>query len=410
MKILVIGNGGRESALLLSLRSSSSALYQWPHNNCLDFVAPFLPVEQTYEELAGNIRDAGIGLVIIGPEKPLVDGLSDKLMAAGVDVFGPGSDGARLEGDKAFARELMNSAGVPSPKYRIINDSDRIEDVLSEMTMPVYIKASGLAGGKGAVFASDICRAKIVAREILETDRFGKQKSIVVEEFLQGKEISMMALVADGKYILLPPAADHKKAYDGDKGPNTGGMGSYAPVDIPAGLYEKWGSEIIGRTITYLKQKGIDYRGVLFAGLMVEGDQAKVLEFNCRFGDPETQAVLPLLNDDMLQLFLDVSRGILPPELTTKENYSMTVIIAAKGYPGEYSKGFPVDIGKIDPELTFFPAGVIKEGENYLSSGGRLGGISCTGKSFEKISDRIYNQLEKLKSENIFYRKDIGPR
>lgn len=421
MKAIVVGSGGREHALAWTLLKSPnvSEIVCIPGNGGTALLPRCRNVAMAMDEVDGIVRCAEVNnmaFVVIGPEQPLADGLANSLRARGIKVFGPNKDGAQIEASKAWAKALMADAGVPTAASAVFTDAESAASYVKAQGAPIVVKADGLAAGKGVTVAMEEADA-IAAINSAFSGQFGAAgECVVIEEFLQGQEVSVLA-VTDGKTIRpLLPAQDHKQVGEGDTGPNTGGMGAYAPTPLmPPELLERVQSEILEPTLKGLKAKGIDYRGVLYAGLIVtpEGDP-KVIEFNCRFGDPETQVVLSLLEtplDEIVLACCEQTLGSLP-SFAWKKGAAACVVMAAQGYPGSYEKG--LSIGGLenaeDEDVVVFHAGTrLAEGE-LKSTGGRVLGVTAVADGFEGAIAAAYHAIEKIDFPGSFYRRDIGHR
>ena len=411
-KVLMIGNGGRESAILIKLNEQNEALelYQWKNNGVLKFVRNFYNEIDDFNQLAEKIVKEHFDLVIIGPEKPIIEGLSDKLRALGVDVFAPSKEGAQLEGSKAFAKKFMFDNGIPTANYFVIENFKKGLEKLKNINYPTYLKASGLAGGKGAVKCENYEEARSTLKDILVDFKYGPQDKVVVEEYLKGKEISMLALLVGEKYFLFPPTRDYKKALDNNMGENTGGMGAISPLDdIRIDDYEKWAENIFTKVIAGLKKQNITYNGVLYAGLMIVDNKPYVLEFNCRFGDPETQVLMQLLKSDLYEMMKKVAVSDDNINLEFLSDYTMTVVLAAKGYPQKYERLIEIkNYSLYNGEVISIPANMRLERGKYFSTGGRVLNVTARDKNFDHLREKIYRVLKNYDSEKFYYRKDIG--
>ncbi|MGK7939742.1 MAG: phosphoribosylamine--glycine ligase [Crocosphaera sp.] len=417
MKVLVVGNGGREHALVWKLLQSPQVeqCFCTPGNGgtaLLEGCENLPYAVDDFANIAESVEKHNIDLVVVGPEVPLAKGITDYLQRYNIKVFGPTQAGAQIESSKSWAKKLMADAGIAIAQGETFRDADAAKAYIAQQGYPIVVKADHLAAGKGVIVAQTIEEAQSAVDELMGTGF----NSIVVEEFLQGEEVSILALT-DGKTIRsLLPAQDHKRIGEGDTGLNTGGMGAYAPAPIATPeLLERVQTEILEPTVTALRQQGINYCGVLYAGLMVtpEGD-AKVLEYNCRFGDPETQAVLPLLKTPLDELLMACVEGRLgeEPPLQWYEGSAVCVVAASKGYPGDYEKDKPI-IGIKDAETlgsTVFHAGTKLKGDRLLTDGGRVLGVTSLGEDFDTAINKVYPCMEAIHFPGIYYRRDIGHR
>ncbi|MGV2827070.1 phosphoribosylamine--glycine ligase [Myxosarcina sp. GI1(2024)] len=417
MKILVIGSGGREHAIAWTLLRSSNVTWVFcaPGNggtakmeNCRNLA---LAVDD-FEGIADAVRENEISLVVVGPEVPLSLGISDYLQQQQIPVFGPNRAGAQLESSKSWAKELMRAANIPTAHADSFSDPTAAKEYVRQQNAPIVIKVDGLAAGKGVVVAATIPEA-IAAIDGLFRQNFSR---LVIEEFLMGEEVSVLALT-DGKTIRpLLPAQDHKPIGEGDTGKNTGGMGAYAPVPIvDVRLQQRIQQEILQPTLDAINQRGIDYRGVIYAGLMItpQGDP-KVIEFNCRFGDPETQAVLPLLATSLDELLLACVEGRLAsqPPIAWNGKAAVCVVLASGGYPDRYHKGY--EISGLDtasaPEVMVFQAGTKLRGDRFITDGGRVLGVTALGDNHAEAIALAYDKVKSIRFEEMYYRRDIGYR
>jgi phosphoribosylamine--glycine ligase len=360
-------------------------------------------------------RKKSIDLTVVGPEAPLVAGIADRFEEAGLRCFGPKRDAARLEGSKVFAKEFMTRHGIPTGDFAVFEDPEAAKAHASAGKLPVVIKADGLAAGKGVVVATTATEAEAAIDEIMVTRKFGESGvRVVVEEFLQGEEVSVHSICGGGKAVLFPASQDHKRAFDGDQGPNTGGMGAYAPVpffadDLRDEIYET----VVLRTLRGMDKEGSPFAGVLYAGMILTDDGPKVLEFNVRFGDPETQVILPLLKSDFLRLLYDSSGHTIPAAVELHDGRSVaTVVVASGGYPGAYGKGEPID--DLEPVETsnrvVFHAGTSRSSEGLVTSGGRVLAVSAWDDDLPGAIKRAYEGVKKVKFSGAFWRTDIGKR
>ncbi|OJF17400.1 MAG: phosphoribosylamine--glycine ligase [Bacillaceae bacterium G1] len=421
MKVLVVGQGGREHALVWKLAQSPrvSRLYCAPGNAGIAELATCVPISET--DLDGLVRFAkeeGIDLTVVGPEAPLVAGLVDRFEAEGLRVFGPRKEAAMLEGSKAFAKEIMSKYGIPTAQYQSFEDYDEALRYVREHGAPIVLKADGLAAGKGVTVAQTLEEAEAALERMMKDKVFGEAgKRVVVEEFLQGQELSLMAFV-DGETVLpMVPVQDHKPVFDGDKGPNTGGMGTYSPTpQLPQSVIEESVERILKPVAKAMVAEGKPYRGVLYGGLMVTAEGPKVIEFNARFGDPETQVVLPRLETDLLDVLEAVVEGRLADiQLQWKREAAVCVILASEGYPGSYPKGRVIE-GLFDPEeqrkrqVYLFHSGTARKDGQWLTNGGRVLGVTALGEDLAAAREKAYRAIEEIRFEGMHYRKDIGLR
>jgi phosphoribosylamine---glycine ligase len=417
LKALVVGGGGREHAIVRALRRSPQvdAVFCAPGNSGIAADAECLP-EVAVDDVAAIVAAAranGIGLVAVGPEAALVAGAVDALEEAGIAAFGPTRAAARLEGSKAFAKELMAKAGVPTAGHALLRSREQAEEQLLRAAFPTVLKADGLAAGKGVI----ICSTEAEAREALDVffteQRFG-QTTVVMEEFLEGEELSLLALCDGENVVPLAPAQDYKRIFDGDKGPNTGGMGSYSPVPGfgPAEV-EEIVEQVHRPVVAAMAARGVPFRGVLYAGLMTTAEGPRVLEFNARFGDPETQAVLPRLRSDLAELFL-ASRepgGLAGAAAEFDENWAVTVVLASAGYPGSSSKGDPIHgLAEAAEIAEVTHAGTAGRDGEIVTAGGRVLNVTGIGASPAEARNRAYHAVGRISFEGMQVRSDIAAR
>ncbi|MBN1694126.1 phosphoribosylamine--glycine ligase [candidate division WOR-3 bacterium] len=411
MKVLVIGGGGREHTVgwRLSKSDKISKLYFAPGNGGTSVLGENVNLSALDDMLAFAKRE-NIDFTVVGPEQPLVDGVVDLFEDEGLKIFGPSKAAALLEGSKAFSKEVMASANVPTASFEILDDFRAARRYVESHGEHLVVKASGLAAGKGVIVCQSRKEALNALESIMGKKRFGEAgNTVVIEELLVGEEVSVLALVSGEKILPFLPSQDHKRAYDNDEGPNTGGMGAYAPTPF---LTESEMPKIIERvfkpTIKELMRKGIEYKGVLYGGIIMTKDGPKVLEFNVRFGDPETQVILPLLEDDLLEVLIKANDYTLGDKLNCSQNSALAVVMASKGYPGSYEKGFEINIPDLDCNV--FHAGTKAEEGRFYTSGGRV--LACVGVSNDLISakEKTYRCVERIECSNLFYRKDIGDK
>jgi phosphoribosylamine--glycine ligase len=414
---LVVGGGGRENALAWALNRSHGVQQVWvsPGNGGtqeLEGCMQLSIAESDHDGLLAACREHGVDLVVVGPEAPLAAGLADQLRAAGFPVFGPGADGAQLEASKQWAKALMVEAGVPTAGYWKANSRDEALEALEAQGKPLVVKADGLAAGKGVTVAESIEEARSAIEEIFE-GRFGAGASLVLEERTHGPEVSVFALTDGERMVLLPPAQDHKRIGEGDTGPNTGGMGAYAPAPLldAAGL-EQVRQLVLEPTLAALNSRGIRYQGVIYAGLMLTENGPSVIEFNCRFGDPECETLMPLLGPELAAVLLACANGTLhqAPALSIAPHCSACVIAAAQGYPGEIRKGDVIH-SELQPadDLQLFHAGTQRQADGRcLTSGGRVLAVVAQADTFDNAFERAYTGLAQVNYEGMTFRRDIG--
>ncbi len=419
MRVLVIGSGGREHTLVWKLKKSKKVtrLYCAPGNDGIGQIARCANIKpDNIKALADFASKNKISLTVVGPEEPLALGIADQFQRRKLKVFGPNKKATGLESSKVFAKEFMRKYHVPTAPFRVFSTPAEAIGFCKTVEFPVVIKADGLAAGKGVIVAHNMKEAVRAIEIAMVKRQFGPAGDrIVVESFLTGQEVSIMALT-DGKVIVpFLPSQDHKQAYDGDRGPNTGGMGAYCPTAFtPRTVMELIHEQILMPTISGLKKEGILYRGVLYAGLMITQSGPKVLEFNCRFGDPETQVVLPLLRSDLFELMMAVVNGTLGSAARPhwRREAAACVVMASKGYPGKYRTGTRIsglqDYSKQGCHI--FHAGTSLKGGQWLTAGGRVLGVTGLDKNLKAALNRTYQVVKKIKFEGAMYRRDIGLR
>ena len=419
MNVLVLGSGGREHALAWAIAKSPhlDSLFVAPGNGGTAAIAKNVPLDMNdADAVIGFARSENIDLVVIGPEAPLVAGVADAIRAAGIAVFGPGAQGARLEGSKSFSKEFMLAHGLPTARYKKCTSQDEAMDYLHEVGAPIVVKADGLAAGKGVVVAEDMEEAEEAVRDCFAGD-FGEAGSVVViEEMLEGPECSMLAFLSEGKALAMPCAQDHKRAFDGDLGPNTGGMGVYSPVPCVTPELEAAMQEIMQNAAAATAKEFDDaYTGVLYGGFMLTAEGPKLLEFNARFGDPETQVIMPRLESDALEAFYMVATGKLDAlDLRWTDQVAVCVVLASDGYPGSYEKG-KVILGIEEAEeldgVTVFHAGTaFNQDDELVTNGGRVLNVVALADTFEDARELAYEACDKINFEGKQYRHDIALR
>jgi phosphoribosylamine--glycine ligase len=415
---LIAGGGGREHALAWKLTQNPTVdkMFAVPGNAGIAEIAECLQADPSDAETMANLtEDLGIDLTVIGPEAPLVAGLADELASRGLPVFGPTKAAARIEGSKAWAKDVMKKAGVPTARSQSFTDVGTARDYLRELQPPYVVKADGLASGKGVYICGDEDEAVRALEECLVASRFGGAgATVIVEEFLRGEELSLFCLT-DGRAVLpLAPAQDFKRAFDGDEGPNTGGMGAYSPVPhLPADVVDRAVKEIFQPVVRQLEREGARFQGLLYGGLMVTSDGPKVLEFNCRFGDPETQVVLPRLESDLAELMLACAEGNLAPyEPRWRGEACVTVVLASGGYPGDYETGKEIkgiNVASATPGVLVFHAGT-KMRRKLVTAGGRVLAVSALGPDLAQARAHAYDAVEAIDFKGKQFRTDIALR
>ncbi len=421
MQVLIIGSGGREHALALKIKQSKklTKLYCTPGNPGTEKIATnlFLNINDK-KDVTNFCLNNKIDLIVIGPEQPLVDGLTDALISSSLKVFGPTAKAARIESSKKFAKVIMQQANVPTASYKEFNNNQLSEVLtyLNQITYPTVIKADGLAAGKGVFICKTYAEAKNAVIEIFENQIFGESGSkLIVEEFLEGEEASVFAITDGEKFLCLPAAQDHKRIGDGDTGKNTGGMGAYAPAPvITKELMSKIEEIIIKPTLNQLRITDSKFVGCLYAGIIITKDGPKVIEFNCRFGDPETQVVLPLLGGDFLQLLYSAADGNLDIDSVKYSGGSSVCIVAAsKGYPDAYKKGFEITgLNSAGENIIVYHAGTKKENDKILTNGGRVLGVTSVLNNYDLKSAKqlAYEAINKIHFDGMYFRKDIADK
>ncbi len=421
MRILIIGGGGREHAIAWSLKRSTTKtdLFIAPGNGGtgeLGSNVDLNPGDQ--QSIVGFVVDQRIDLVIIGPEQPLVDGLSDTLREHEIPVVGPSAAAARLEGSKAFSKDFMKRHSIPTAAYRTFGSHELSDalDFVNEEGAPIVVKASGLAAGKGAIVCETVAQAEEALISIMRDASLGSAGStVVVESFMDGEEVSLFVLTDGESYALLAPAQDHKRIGEGDLGPNTGGMGAYAPAPVlTEDLMDEAVRTIIEPTLTGMSSDGCPYQGILYVGIMITGEGPKVVEYNCRFGDPETQVILPLMESDPVDVFMALARGQFQDyTLDMHPGAAVCVVMASKGYPGSYKTGNRISgVDSIDERQTvIFHAGTRRTpGGDLETTGGRVLGVSAVGENLKEALESAYGSVAKIEFEGAQFRRDIGHR
>ena len=417
MKILVVGGGGREHALVWKLRQSSGVdrIFAAPGNGGTEEIAENVPISAgDLSALARFAKQNAVGLTVVGPDDPLAAGVVDLFNSVKLRVFGPTKAAARLESSKIFAKELMRSQGIPTAEARSFSDISEALKYCQDARFPVVIKADGLALGKGVVIAPDVATATSTIEAMMKQRRFGDAgRQIVIEEFLRGSECSLHALIDGKNYRLFESARDHKRAFDGDQGPNTGGMGAFSPANNwNDGLQARFESAVMRPLLAGLERERVEYRGLLYPGLMVTSDGPRVLEFNCRFGDPETQVLLPRMKSDLLPLIEATIDGNLNGcSIEWDERPAVTVVLASAGYPGAYETGKEIsglsEVAKLD-SVHIFHAGTKRVNEKSLTAGGRVLAVTALGSNIPAARERVYTAVAGIHFEGCHFRRDIA--
>ena len=421
MRILLIGGGGREHALAWKLVQSPNVekLYAAPGNPGMALLQKCECINLNVDDLEGvadYAEEKSIDLTVVGPEAPLVAGLADVFKRRGLPVFGPSKAAAQLEGSKAFSKELMAKYNIPTAFFKICEDIEAAKAYVEEKGAPIVVKADGLAAGKGVVVAMTKQEALDAIDDMMGDHKFGAAGArVVLEEYMEGEEASLLAFT-DGKTVVpMIAAQDHKRVFDGDEGPNTGGMGTYAPAPVMTDILRLKATELVLKpVVAAMAKEGTPYQGCLYAGLMIKGDSVKVVEFNCRFGDPETQVVLPLLDGDLAEIMLACATGTLDKvEVAWHDKAAVCVVMASGGYPESYEKGKEITglaAAEEDKDVVVFHAGTKEADGKIVTSGGRVLGVTAVDANIKAARDRAYAAVEKIAFEKNFYRKDIAWR
>ncbi|RJX25798.1 MAG: phosphoribosylamine--glycine ligase [Dethiobacter sp.] len=421
MRVLVVGGGGREHALVWKLSQSPEVekIFCAPGNAGIASLAECIPIKaEEIEKLQNFAREKDVHLTVVGPEAPLAAGITDLFRENGQLIFGPCREGAFLEGSKVWAKQFMAEHGIPTAQFEIFQNPGEAYRYLKNASYPLVVKADGLAAGKGVIVAESFREASQAVCYIMEEKAFGGAgDSIVIEEFLRGEEVSVFAITDGHTFYPLPPVQDHKAVYEGDRGPNTGGMGAYSPAPVlTKQLSEKVNKEVFEPLLRGFQKEGITYRGVIFGGLMITtGSDLRVLEFNVRFGDPEAQVLLPRLQSDLSPLLYEAARGnlraVAPPEWST--HTAVCVVLASRGYPGDYEKGKEIRGLEKVPEFknaAVFHAGTAFKDNKTVTAGGRVLGLTAWDPSLKLARHKAYSMAEVIDFEGKYYRRDIGYR
>lgn len=414
MKVLVVGGGGREHAICAQLNKSPKVtkLYCAPGNAGISAIAECVAISvMDFERIADFAVENAVDLVFVAPDDPLYGGLVDVLTARGIRAFGPDKNAAIIEGSKAFSKEFMVSHGIPTAEYRTFDNYKEAEKYLETAPMPTVLKADGLALGKGVIIAENREDAQKALKEMMCEHKFGNAaNTVVIEEFLSGREFTLLCFTDGTNFAPLPACQDHKKAYDGDKGLNTGGMGAFCPTSVcTKEIYEETVERIVKPTVKGLKEIGREFKGVIYFGLMATDKGVKVIEYNARFGDPETQAVLPLLKTDFIDVIEACIDGTLDKiKVEFSDKCGFTVVAACGGYPEKSDKGLPIEIGDLGEGTTVFHAGTALKDGKLVTNGGRVLCVTTQGNSIAECREKVYKVIDKVKFDGMRYRKDIG--
>lgn len=416
MKIMVIGGGGREDAIIkkISENKNIEKIYALPGNGgimgeatCVDIGA-----EEIYKARDFAVKEK-IDFAIVAPDDPLAMGAVDILEEAGIKCFGPDKSAAEIESSKVFAKNLMKKYNIPTAEYEVFSEIDSAMEYVKTCKIPIVIKADGLAKGKGVIIAMDRDSAISAIKEIMQDKKFGDSgNEIVVEEFLEGPEVSVLSFTDGNTIVPMISSMDHKRANDGDKGPNTGGMGCIAPNPFyTEEIAKRCLDEIFIPTIDAMNKEGRTFKGCLYFGLMITKDGPKVIEYNCRFGDPETQVVLPLLESDLLEIMIAVREGRLSEDIVKfSKKSACCIVMASGGYPNKYEKGYEIKIGKISDNSIVYIAGAKRKGDKLITNGGRVLGLTAIDDTLEGAVSDAYDNIEKISFKKAYYRKDIGSK
>ena len=418
LRVLIIGSGGREHALLRACKASPlvAAVSVAPGNGGMEQEAVCYPLNVSdTAAIVALAKKLDANFVIIGPEVPLAAGAVDELEAAGILAYGPTKAGARLEASKSFTKDFLVRHGIPTARGKRFTSSEEAVEYLAAQNFPVVVKADGLASGKGVVVAEDFDQACTAVYDILDSHCFGASgNEILIEEFMEGEEASIMLMVSEDRYVMLPPSQDHKRVGEGDTGPNTGGMGAYAPASVVSpSVARRIVSEIVEPTLKGLISEGIRYRGTLYIGIMITASGPKVVEFNVRFGDPECQVLLPLMKTDPVSVMHDCATGTLDPAAVEfRDGFDIIVILAAEGYPGTPRKGDVISLPtRLPPETGVIHCGTVREDNGAIATaGGRVLGVTARGASLSEAAQRAYALVSQIHFDGMHYRRDIGAR
>ncbi len=410
MKVLVVGKGGREHAIALAISKSPQVdqLYCAPGNPGMSNIATLVPIQDhEITKLVNFAKEEKIDLTVVGPEASLALGIVDEFEKAGLTIFGPNKQATQIESSKEFAKKIMKKYHVPTASYESFSSFASADEYLKQTSYPKVIKFNGLAAGKGVIIAKTYDEARQAIMDIFIQKVFG-EGNIIIEEYLEGPEFSLMAFVGDKKVYPMVLAQDHKRAFDHDLGPNTGGMGAYSPVDFITDEDVQYAVEkIMKPTILGLEEEGIHYQGVLYGGLMKTKDGIKVIEFNARFGDPETEVVLPRLTSDIVSIFMGIATHQHQFSVQWSPLKTVGVVLASKGYPGYYESGYLIE-GLDQVDAVIYHMGTKELNHQYYTNGGRVLFLVSQGENMDEAIDKVYHEIEKIHCENLYYRKDIA--
>lgn len=420
MNILIIGNGGREHALAWKIRQSPlcDKLFVAPGNPGTALVAENVDIAtEDFQNLGKFCKEQAVELMVVGPEAPLVKGIRDYFESdpwlKDILIIGPGKVGAQLEGSKDFSKQFMLRNGIPTAKAKAFNVSEMEQafEYISTCKPPIVVKADGLAAGKGVIISLSQAEAKAVLKDMLVNKKFGEASAkVLIEEFLNGIELSVFVLTDGKDYVILPEAKDYKRIGEGDTGPNTGGMGAVSPVVFATPAFmQRVEEEVVKPTIAGLNREAIDYKGFIFVGLMNVGGNPFVIEYNARMGDPETQAVMPRIKNDLVELFVATAQGELKhKQIEIEDHHAVTIALVSEGYPGEYEKGRPISGLEKENKTLVFHAGTRQHQQHIVTDGGRVLAVTGKGMSLSEAREAAYAQVEKIRWEGLYFRKDIG--
>ncbi|MBU1201990.1 MAG: phosphoribosylamine--glycine ligase [Nanoarchaeota archaeon] len=413
--VLIIGSGGREHSIALKLAESRQVkkMFAIPGNFGISKLAECCNIDiMNNSALVDFAKEKQVDLVVVGPEVPLANGVIDEFEKNGISAFGPNKKAAQFEASKSFTRKFIKKHGLPGIDFEEFTSFENAKNYIEKKGAPIVVKADGLAAGKGVFVARTEEEAITFARECLEENKFGKSSSkIIIEDFLEGEEVSYLVFTDSKTYKPMVYSQDHKQIYEGDKGPNTGGMGAYSPARLLEGFEDFLDKEIMSKFLAGIKEEGIEYKGVLYVGLMITKDGPKILEFNCRFGDPETQVILPRLENDLVEVMdAVIHQDLNSVKLEWKKEYCVCVVLSSKGYPNSYEKGKVINGLDDVKDVQVIHAGTKEENGRVLTNGGRVLNIIGLGKTLKEALDKTYSQIEDISFEGMYYRHDIAAK